>query len=85
MEARHFAPVLSLVRHALYAAAALPEDHPQRTIIRHQVSRIAKRFEEDNDADRVHKLNRLMIWYDDGAHISGDLAILSEAGDSTPD
>jgi hypothetical protein len=78
MEARYFAVVLSLSRHALYAAAALPEDHAQRRIIRHQLDRLIERFKADGDRDRQEKLERLAQWFDDGAVVSTDMVVLSE-------
>jgi hypothetical protein len=79
MEARYFAIVLALTRHALYAASELPEEHPQRRIIRHQVDRLIKEFAEHGDTDRRDKLARLAKWFDDGAVVSTDIAFLSEA------
>jgi hypothetical protein len=76
MESRYFAIVQALARHALYAAADLPQDHPQRRIIRHQVERLIKEFAEAGDANREGKLKSLAQWFDDGA-VPGDAAILS--------
>lgn len=78
MEARYYAIVQALTRHALYAAAELPEDHIQRRIIRHQVGRLIKEFDEHGDTDRRDKLARLAKWFDEGAVVSNELVTLSE-------
>lgn len=78
MEARYYAIVQALARHALYAAAALPKDHAQRSIVRHQVERLILEFAKVGDADREAKLRRLAQWFDEGAVPSGDMATLSE-------
>ena len=78
---RHFAIVLALARHALYAAAALPKDHPQRGIIRHQITRLQVELASSpavEDRERAEKIGRLAQWYDAGAPISNEIAVLSE-------
>jgi hypothetical protein len=79
MDHRYFAIVQALTRHALYAAASLPEDHPQRRILRHQVDRLIQEFSKRDDMDKYDKLCRLAKWFDDGAVVSGDIAVLSES------
>lgn len=78
MAARHFAIVQELARHALYALAALPADHPQRTPLRWQVQRLEDQLRGDGDDDRADKLARLGQWFDDGAVVSNDIMMLSE-------
>lgn len=78
MNARHFAIVQALARHALYALAALPKDHPQQTPLRWQVERLEKQLREDWDIDRADKIARLLKWFDDGAVPSTDMIVLSE-------
>lgn len=79
MDARHFAIVQALARHALYALAALPKGHPQQTPLRWQVQRLEDQLREDGDVDRAEKLHRLGKWFDDGAVPSSDVVVLSEA------
>jgi hypothetical protein len=79
MEARYYAIVQALARHALYAAADLPKQHVQRGVIRHQVERLTQEFANAGDADREAKLRQLAKWFDDGAVPSGDMAVLSES------
>lgn len=83
MAARHFAIVQALVRHALYALADLPKDHPQRTPLRWQVQRLEEQLRGDGDDDRADKLGRLGKWFDDGAVVSNDVAVLSETTTQT--
>lgn len=64
--------------HALYAAGSLPEDHPQRSIVRWQVQRLYNDLVKDGDTDRAEKIKHLMDWFDAGAVPSGDIALLSE-------
>lgn len=78
MDARHFAIVQALARHALYALAALPADHPQRGPLRWQVQRLENQLREEGDADRADKLGRLGKWFDDGAAVSSEIVTLSE-------
>lgn len=78
MDARHFAIVQALARHALYALADLPKDHPQQGPLRWQVQRLEKQLREDGDTDRADKLGRLGKWFDDGAVVSDDVMVLSE-------
>jgi O-phosphoseryl-tRNA(Cys) synthetase len=73
-----FAPTLSLVRHALMAASHLPDDDPQRGLVRHQVERIHKRLYDTNDFDEAAKIKHLLDWYDNGAVVSDDMVVLSE-------
>lgn len=79
MEARYFAIVQALVRHALYALADLPKDHPQRGPLRWQVQRLENELRAGGDADRADKIGRLGKWFDDGAVVSTDMVVLSEA------
>lgn len=79
MTARHFAIVQALARHALYALSALPKDHPQRVPLRWQVQRLEDQLREDGDVDRAAKIQRLGQWFDDGAVVSTDMVVLSEA------
>ena len=79
MDARHFAIVQALARHALYAIADLPEGHPQRSIVRWHVQRLQDQMTTDGDADRAGKIGRLGQWFDDGAVVSPDIVVLSEA------
>lgn len=85
MTARHFAIVQAIARHALYALAALPEDHPQRRPLRWQVQRLEDQLREEGDIDRANKIGRLGKWFDDGAVVSTDMVILSEASEQTRD
>lgn len=78
MNARHFAIVQALARHALYALAALPKDHPQQVPLRWQVQRLENQLREDGDTDRADKIQRLGKWFDDGAVVSTDMVVLSE-------
>lgn len=78
MSARHFAIVQALARHALYALAALPKDHPQKVPLRWQVQRLENQLREDGDEDRAAKIQRLGQWFDDGAVVSTDMVVLSE-------
>lgn len=78
MQARHFAIVQALTRHALHALAALPKDHPQRVPLRWQVQRLEDQLRGDGDDDRADKLGRLGKWFDDGAVVSTDVAVISE-------
>lgn len=80
MDARHFSIVQALARHALYALADLPKDHPQHVALRWQVQRLENQLREDGDTDRADKLARLGKWFDDGAVPSGDIVVLSEQG-----
>lgn len=79
MDARHFAIVQALTRHALYALAALPNDHPQQVPLRWQVQRLENQLREDGDGDRADKIGRLGKWFDDGAVVSDDMVVLSES------
>ena len=83
MDARHFAIVQALARHALYALAALPKDHPQQGPLRWHVQRLADQLLEDGDTDRADKLGRLGKWFDDGAIVSNDMVVLSETTTQT--
>ncbi len=78
MDARYYAIVQALARHALYAASHLPQDDAQRSIVRHQVERLIQEFAKAGDADREAKLRRMAQWFDDGAVVSGDMAVISE-------
>lgn len=78
MTAREFAVALSISRHLLYALAALPMDHPQRSIGRHQVQRMHDLLLQAGDHDRQIKIKNLLDWYDNGAIISSDIVVLSE-------
>lgn len=80
LSANKFAIVQALARHALYSAADLPEDHPQRGIIRHQVQRLENDLRNDGDP-RAENIARLGKWFDDGAVKSNERVVLSETED----
>lgn len=78
MDARYFAIVQALSRHALYALAALPKDHPQQAPLRWQVQRLENELRLGGDTDRADKIGRLGKWFDDGAVVSDEIVVLSE-------
>lgn len=78
----YFSIVLALARHALYAAADLPEDNVQRTTVRHQVGRLHVKLQCEGTVDgeaRARMIGRLLEWFDAGAIPSDEMAQLSEA------
>jgi hypothetical protein len=82
MESRDFAIVQALARAALIAAAELPEKHPSRGIVRHQVDRLKLQLQGSaNPHDRLNgeKIESLVQWFDDGAIPSTERVVLSEA------
>ena len=75
---RYQSIINTLARHALYAAAALPDAHPQRKIIRHQLGRLHTELVEQGETSQAQKLQRMLEWFDTGAIPSTERVVLSK-------
>lgn len=80
MHQREFAISQALARAALTAAANLPDAHPCRGVVRHQVYRLQLELQRSHDPDNQRnagKIGELVKWFDDGAIPSNERVVLS--------